>query len=244
MIIISELSGALQALTIQTAEEAERRAVYCEHLRQQIIWPLEKHLKEHQQSKDQNKEEMNRINRAKQSQYDLVGKYRERYYTRCKETAVISDTIAMGPATLANAIGSNHTVAGEPEQRKLKKAREAEAAADADFKQHMYRLIEINSQWVQRMSASAREFQVIELARLQLSQQVLTEHTEGLLRLNSTNCIVSEMIVAFGSPFIHFDREWKGCVNAPWSVIRSASWKGSCASTRRAPRFPVLFGLC
>lgn len=131
---------------------------------------------------------MNRIHRIKQSQYDLVGKYRERYYNRCKETAVIADTLAMGSTTgslMQSDSSSSSTTTG-----KLKKAREAESAADADFKQHMYKLIEINSQWVQRVAQSACEFQALEEARLQLSQQTLQEHCEGLLRLDSTNCIV------------------------------------------------------
>lgn len=200
LIFISELSGALQALTAQTAEEAERRLAYCEHLRQRIIWPLERHLKDHKQCKRQNKEEMNRIHRIKQSEYDLVGKYRERYYSRCKETAVIADTLAMGiPSSGSSSLlmqtfsedsSSLASSSSSANERKLKKAREAESAADADFKQHMYKLIEINGQWVQRVAESAREFQALEEARLRLSQQALQEHCEGLLRLDSTNCIV------------------------------------------------------
>lgn len=139
-----------------------------ESMKQQLQWPLEHCLKEHKQIKAENKTEMVRCLRVKQDECTTVAKLREKYYSRCKETAVLCDTDCLPP---------NERDLGKHEQR-LKRAREAEVEADAEFKSHVYRLTEIHSQWQQRMQACADEFQRVEQNRLDLARNTLISYAQ------------------------------------------------------------------
>lgn len=90
-ILPHELLGALVTLPAQTSELAKRHITLIESLKQRLLWPLEHSLKEQSIVKSQHKQEMVRIIKSKFSQQETVARLKDRYYTRCKEKAILVD---------------------------------------------------------------------------------------------------------------------------------------------------------
>lgn len=91
-----ELVQALLSLPQQTAELASRQATLIDSLKQRLLWPLEHGLKEQRAVKNQHKQEMVRIAKAKTGQQEYVAALKERYFTRCKEKALLVDANLAG----------------------------------------------------------------------------------------------------------------------------------------------------
>lgn len=91
-----EVAGALRQLSLQTGELCSRHTTLVESLKQRLLWPLEHSLKEQTVIKKQHKQEMVRILKSKNSAQESVVKLKDRYYTRCKERALLVDADVAG----------------------------------------------------------------------------------------------------------------------------------------------------
>ena len=91
-----EVAGAMRQLSLQTGELCSRHTTLVESLKQRLLWPLEHSLKEQTVVKKQHKQEMVRILKSKDSVQESVVKLKDRYYTRCKERALLVDADVAG----------------------------------------------------------------------------------------------------------------------------------------------------
>lgn len=163
----AEIASAVLSLPKQAAELAAQHATLVESLRKRVVWPLEQNLKEQKSLRAQHKDEMVRIVKAKGAQLEYVAQIKKCYQARCREKDLLARTSLVGL--------SGRSL--QKAQKRLKKAVDAEQHVDADYRTHSYKLNELHKQWQSHMTMSAREFQRIEEARLDVTKRVLLEYT-------------------------------------------------------------------
>lgn len=73
----------------------------------------------------------------------------------------------------------------------MKRAKEAEQEADAEYRSNIYKLAELHNSWVSRMNISAQEFQKLEETRLALTKHVLLEYSV------INHCHMQEQAIAY-----------------------------------------------
>lgn len=165
------IDWCVRSLLASTEVEAGEHTRLADNIRRQLCEKIEAYLRDQEIIRDRHRNAMSKATKNRTDALFALAKAKERYIIRCQEKESLMNT--------ENALNSGGIIRTFKEQEKgeskIRKAKELEVAADAEYQETVGRVAAFHASWIEAMRECAVEFQKVEETRLWLSEQLMHE---------------------------------------------------------------------